>query len=373
MTEPVRLLIVGASACAAAFSALRAGITPHCIDRFGDADLIARCSWDAWSNLSRGVREAPVSPWLYTGAIENRPALVRTISKRRPLWGNDPRVLSVVRSPWMLSRIINEADLKYPAVRKHRNETTTDDRWLLKPLHGSGGCGIRHWISDTTRLPRRPHYFQQYLEGEACAAAYVSDGTSAQFLGVTRQLVGEPSLHASPFHYCGSIGPLTLSPATCDELKKLGNVLTEASGLRGLFGVDFILSEDRPWAIEVNPRYTASMEVLEFARSVPMLALHRRVFNGTPLAWAASRNDVLVGKAILFATKSLTFPAEGPWNQSLLDISAGTPPKFADIPKAGQSIAQKSPILSFFVTGRSETECLVSLKQRAGELDRCLF
>ena len=37
------LLIVGASARAAAFSALRAGLRPWCADLFGDDDLRARC------------------------------------------------------------------------------------------------------------------------------------------------------------------------------------------------------------------------------------------------------------------------------------------------------------------------------------------
>ena len=48
-------------------------------------------------------------------------------------------------------------------------------------------------------------------------------------------------------------------------LQQLGLDLARGCGLRGLFGVDFVLSEGVPWPVEINPRYTASVEVLEYA------------------------------------------------------------------------------------------------------------
>src|SRR5262245_61077027 len=44
MASGQRLMIFGASARAAAFSALRAGLEPWCADLFADRDLQARCS-----------------------------------------------------------------------------------------------------------------------------------------------------------------------------------------------------------------------------------------------------------------------------------------------------------------------------------------
>src|SRR5437660_693977 len=86
------LLIVGASARAAAFSALRAGLEPWCLDQFADADLCARCPAVLVRPrlYPRGLvalaRKAPPGPWLYTGGLENRPRLVRRLTRERPLW-----------------------------------------------------------------------------------------------------------------------------------------------------------------------------------------------------------------------------------------------------------------------------------------------
>src|SRR5437588_10415493 len=103
MKRQKALLRLGASTRAAAFSALRAGLGPWCADLFADADLQARCPVfrSAPGSYPQGfvkaAEQGPPGPWLYTGGLENRPALVRQIAAMRPLWGNDEEVLRKVR------------------------------------------------------------------------------------------------------------------------------------------------------------------------------------------------------------------------------------------------------------------------------------
>src|SRR5579871_5970020 len=105
MARSDAVLIVGVSARAAAFSALRAGLNPWCVDLFGDADLQARSpgvvvpAAEYPTGLLAAARQAPPGPWLYTGGLENRPTLVGQLAAERPLWGNDVATLSRVRSP----------------------------------------------------------------------------------------------------------------------------------------------------------------------------------------------------------------------------------------------------------------------------------
>src|SRR5262249_3860932 len=85
-------------------------------------------------------------------------------------------------------------------------------------------------------------------------------------------------LHAPAFSYCGSIS-FTPSPELGRQVHQLGEVLARACGLLGIFGIDFILHDDVSYLIEVNPRYTASVEVVEHATGVAALALHRAAFD----------------------------------------------------------------------------------------------
>src|SRR5437867_1794578 len=102
------LLILGASVRAVAFSALRAGLRPWCVDVFADLDLRARCPAVAVAasrypnGLVTQAREAPPGPWMYTGGLENRPRLIRRMCRERGLWGNDDVALAKVRDPFAM-------------------------------------------------------------------------------------------------------------------------------------------------------------------------------------------------------------------------------------------------------------------------------
>jgi predicted ATP-grasp superfamily ATP-dependent carboligase len=386
MTPSEYLLVIGASARAAAFSALRAALRPECADLFADADLQARCP--ARPVAAKGyprsflalpaLREA--GPWIYTGALENRPNLIDELARRRrPLWGNPAGVLQRVRSPFAVREALRQSGLPCPAVWTGTMPPPASGRWLLKPLYGAGGSGIRPWTGRAP-LPRWPFYWQQLIDGEPCAAVYVGDCQAARLLGVTKQLVGEPWLNAAPFHYCGSVGPLELEPPLQELFTRTGAVLAKDFGLRGLFGVDCVVRDGVPYPVEVNPRYTASVEVIEYATGLCALALHRAAFEASGgrkppefdghTRGAFTPRSPVVGKAVLFARTEIRFPAEGPWTNA--SAGARQMPKFADIPHAGDVIGAGKPILTLFQRGQTMEDCLEQLRRKAADLDRGL-
>jgi predicted ATP-grasp superfamily ATP-dependent carboligase len=325
--------------------------------------------------LLQVARKAPACPWMYTGALENRPDVIRALAHERPLWGNDESVLVIVRSPRALEKLFAQSSVSGPRVQLQPPLLEPEKRWLVKPLASAGGSRIRFWTGGP--IPDRGRfYFQEYVPGERGAAIYVADGRYARLLGVTRQLIGESWLHAAPFHYCGSIGPLALTPAEKAAFQRLGDALMAGCALRGLFGIDCIWHHGAPWPTEVNPRYTASVEVVEHAACIPALALHGHVFDASipqpPSVETAT--GLVVGKAILFARAPLVFPKDGPWTSVLQ--SPGplvSVPAFADIPPAGQAIGVGRPILTLFAQGASPGACMYQLQQIAADLDRWLF
>jgi predicted ATP-grasp superfamily ATP-dependent carboligase len=374
------LLLFGASVRAAAYSAVRAGLRPWCADLFADADLCRLCHAmklpgpypEAFLHLID--TELP-GPWAYTGGLENRVLLVRAMARRRPLWGNDFFALMAARFPDSVARIARAAGLPTPDLRWLGDEPPMEGTWLLKPLAGSGGVGIRFWRRAKTVAPAwRPRfYLQEYLEGTSCAAVWASDLRAVHLLGVTRQLVGEVWLHARPFQYCGSIGPVIPEPAVQQQLLAFGIALRAKAGLRGLFGVDGILREGTFWPVEVNPRYPASIEVLEHATGLRAMAWHRHAFEPGPLPALPTACGTCVGKAILFARQVLTFPADGPWVPVLVgDPVVEEMVPFADLPRAGERIEAGRPILTFFTRADSATACEANLRDVARDLDRWL-
>lgn len=371
---------MGASARAAAWSVYCSGLArPWCIDLFADADLRAACPAQAIpaaaypEGFLSAARQAPPGPWLYTGALENHPALIDALAHGRPLAGNGGDVVRQVRSPALVAAALGRNDL--PALEiADGTPTGTNKSWLVKPRHGAGGAHIRFWQGEP--IPHS-YYCQEWVEGIPCSGLFCGrrDG-SALFLGATRQLIGAAWLRARPFRYGGNIGPWQLPDRLDRRLRRIGTVLTQEFSLRGFFGVDFIAQGDVPWLVEVNPRLTAGLEVLERAAGRSFFPYHREAFapSGDAREEPPARVQCVHGKAILFAKAPLSFPAAGPWLASLgQPWSSTATAEYADIPLPHTRIALGQPILTMFAQGTTEAECVELLRRKASELERCLF
>jgi predicted ATP-grasp superfamily ATP-dependent carboligase len=278
-------------------------------------------------------------------------------------------VVRNVRDPELVVETFQEFSLPRLDVRSMHDVPPRDGTWLVKPLAGAGGRGIAPWI-DETPVPDEPHYFQQRTTGPSYSAVFVApaDQRDVRFVGITRQLIGDARLGASPFAWCGSVGPETLSVEIEQLVRRIGNILSWRLGLAGLFGFDFVLDpQGVPRLTEVNPRYTGSVEVLEHTLRIALLRDHCAVFGIDPPALATLPPGVpAMGKFILYSTQEWRAPDPADWLLPDEWIHAEMwqhVPRVADIPPAGTAIGPGQPICSLFVTAESPSECLEALPE----------
>lgn len=389
MGEPLDVLIVGASGRAAAGSAIRAGLRPWVVDFFGDEDLAEiahqHCVIRDYNELPGAISDWPLMPWFFTGAVENSPALIRMLSEDRPFWGNSLDVIGKVRSPQILAQALAEAGCPDLAIRLESKPPPADGRWMLKPIRSTGGQDVRVWDKtavetvDLEATLEPAHYFQERAEGEAVSAVFLSSGEETVMVGISRLLPAHKP--APPFGYGGVIGPVRLPEELETQMARQGEVVGRM-GLRGLWGMDFVQDGSRVVATEVNPRYTASVELYEYAFNFPLLAVHQRSFEGgikhaPPDRRSADEPDFLsalrgpaaavVGKAVVYANRDLTVPSWGEWARSR-DSFFPAMPSLADRPHPGSPVAKGHPLCSVLAAGASEDDCREHLKLRLKEL-----
>lgn len=365
MNQP-DLIVIGASARAAAFSAARAGYAPWWIDQFGDSDLRgafpgrrvpARNYPDGIPEL---IAQAPHAPWLYTGALENHLDVLERVAALRPLLGNDRGVCERVRDPWRLQACLRGAGIPFPETLPAGGARPAGGEWTAKPLRSSGGQGIRPLGAG--EIPGAGFYAQRLLHGEGFSAVYVADGCAASLLGVTQQLVGLPEFHAAPFSYCGSIGPVPLMDRERRQWHRVGAAVAAEFGLRGMFGVDAVRTEAGIVPLEINPRYSASVEVIEHAFDMHAIRLHVEACAGHLPADLPAVADVWIGKAYLFAPREIAFPDPA----RILDMTGVEADlQFADVPDAGAHIAAGAPIMTLLVRGSGANACAAALSRCA--------
>jgi predicted ATP-grasp superfamily ATP-dependent carboligase len=307
----------------------------------------------------------PASPWIYTGALENHPELVDRIARSRPLLGIGGDALRAVRDPARWTEALRRAGLPAPECRVEGDEPPEQGQWLCKPRSSAMGAGIRRWMVGEGPIP--PGRFLQALApGAPKSACFVGDGRLARLVGVTGQFLGR-SEEGLRVVYRGSIGPLPLGDVARKSVVRIGDVLADALGLRGLFGVDLKLDGQTPWPVEINPRYAASVEVLEEARGVSLLAEHARAFG----AEARSESRELVGgewprvaaKFIVHATRPAVVPDEWPWSDP-----ADPHPTVADIPAAGTILHPGDPVLTVLARGPEATRLKATIRLWQGRI-----
>ncbi|MEX2286170.1 MAG: ATP-grasp domain-containing protein, partial [Planctomycetaceae bacterium] len=255
---------------------------------------------------------------------------------------------------------------------------------LIKPVRGASGRGIKTWRGSASSTLRETHFYQKRIEGLPCSAVFVATHDRTYLVGLSRQRIGDPAFNAASFAYCGSSGPIFFDAAITRQIEKTGDVVARRARLRGLFGIDLVFDGTAAVPIEINPRYTASVEIFEQAYPVALLDWHRRacVTYADPGGSTAvdqfldaqiqaigdtSRPPKFVEKAILFADRPIVTPS---LEHLAFRRSAGLITLVADRPRVGTPIEAGRPICSLLVIGPDEDACrqhfdsdVVALKQ----------
>ena len=378
-----RVLLVGISTRALAESAVRAGYSVVSVDGYGDLDNPAEVtlslardfgveySAHAAAMAASGL-ELEYDAVCYGSTFENHPSGVQLLARRAELWGNSPAVLRRARDPVRLSRLLSSklgsgalVRASAPAPRTP-GAPGTPREWLAKPRASGGGHEISIWRPGDP-LPRT-HILQERIMGIPGSIAFVAHDGNAIPFAISRQLVGEAAFGASAFQYCGSI----LSdhpPCQIDAAVECAQLLTEELTLTGLACLDFVARDGIPHAIELNPRYSASMELTERAFAFPVFEAHARacarhvgptVTSAPHLdLTAALRSTAAFGKAVLFAPDTLTMGDTRPW---LAD------PDVRDVPHSGETIPRGHPVCTIFATARNDADCYEQLVRKAGRM-----
>lgn len=360
------ILIVGVSTRAAAESAARAGFAVATIDAFADLDqhpaVRARTTPGRFGPRAavKAASAIACSAVSYLSMFENHPDAVASLAAGRTLWGNAAATLCRVRNPQCIFDSLTARHLPAAALGG-----AASGSWLSKPLASGGGQDIHTWRP--TARTARGRYVQERIEGVPASVVFVAAQRQARILGVSRQLVGLHRFGADAFRYCGSILDRSLLLEHREQFERIAQGLTEDFALVGVNGVDVIVRGRDVVAIEVNPRWCSSMELVERAYGISVFGAH---------AAACQRNQVpcfdlptlgrdlpVSGKAVVFAREDVTIQDTRAWLRD---------PSVRDVPREGDQIAAGRPVCTVFASGSTPTECHANLERRAAQLYQVL-
>ncbi len=356
------ILVLAASGRMLAQSARRAGLNPLVIDLFGDQDTRelaaevhsvhhlgpAQISTVIDHYIDRyGVRDA-----VYGSGVETCPGSLELLEQKLNLHGNEPEPLIPLLDKKQFFKWLTKLGIDYPEVSFDRDMKGSG--WLMKPLAGEGGSGIKHQKS-TDRSGagalggglENPTYWQRHVDGVPMSALFLSNNKNVRILGFNRQW----TLRGS-FVFSGVMNRACLPKRYKSLFLRWIEQLVQVFDLKGLNSLDFIWDGNRCWILEINPRPSASMVLYDDEFDKGLLFEHIKACNGHSFN-TGYRSGGVKACQILYLETEQRVPVGIKW-----------PDWSMDRPAEGALIGKNHPICSIIASGSRTSDVYNQLQER---------
>ena len=283
--------------------------------------------------------------------FEGKYDLLRRANEILPLYASPLSVFSYLESPVLFFETLKLLEVPFPQVNLSADsfEELGPD-WILKDLGSSGGLGIK---KQTGRKSKSSEYFQKRLPGTTVSLSFFADGRNFIPLGYSQPATIQQS--NLPFVFCGLDGPIEVDDSINQEALRISKLIVQKFKLRGFNGIDFLISDKAVNFIDLNPRITASFEILQEAHSFCFLEKHihltRDILGNTyvPKSFPTMKKKIISGFRVIYAQSD--FYMNEHFQESLFNN------KFLiNIPNRKYFFKKYEPVCSVFLRNNSVLE-----------------
>lgn len=157
--------------------------------------------------------------------------------------------------------------------------------------------------------PRAPILVDRYIVGKEVEVDCISDGTTCLLPGIMEH-IERAGVHSGDS--MAVYPPQSLAPTTIEKMTDYATRLARAMQVVGLMNIQFVVENDEPFIIEVNPRSSRTVPYLSKITGVPMVKAATRCILGESLLsqgytgglWPNQKNPAV--KAPVFSFQKLT-------------------------------------------------------------------
>lgn len=329
---PNYLIVIAGSGRMLAQAARKSGFRPLVIDLFADLDTQS-CAEDNRKIPSLAVEHlAPAVDYymaryqakdaVYGSGFEYHPNSLFYLSNRLNMLGNDPDTFIRLQHKQSFFPMLDQLGISHPAVSF--TAPAQERGWLVKPLYGQGGLGIRRYRQNDTDCSSG--YWQKFQQGNPHSVLFLANGHELEVIGFNSQWTA-PANEAEPFVFSGVIN-CELPNELKQRISGWLNRLVPVFNLKGLNTLDFIRDDENCHVLEINPRPSASMQLYDG----DWLTAHIKASQGL-LAGGWPAQNGYKGYQIIYAQRNVTIPEGFDWPDGSMDL-----PAFGSIIGAGQPI-----------------------------------
>lgn len=244
--------------------------------------------------------------------------------------------------------------------------TQANQRWIWKKLRSSGGLGVKfvdqEKLSDPSFLQANFYsesgVLQEYVTGKSIGVSFLSSDHGTFILGMAESLPSQPHIW-SDFIYRGSIAPVSIPDWIDSAIHDFANAVAHSTGWHGVWQADLMLCGQELYLVEINPRWTASMELIAYGYDLPLVTWHTHCRQFVESDWkriqvilraAHKKTRSRFRKEILYASEDRIVSAnecESWWQRRWIARESNKSGLwYADIPQAYSTLPMGAPICS---------------------------
>jgi len=351
------VLIIATSGRLLAQLAKEVGYIPLVIDCFADVDthFNASCVVEVGCLGLVEVKQAlrvvekqySIEYVIYGSGFENHLNTLQYLEQIFTVLGNSFNVFSIIQNKKNFFSILKQYLIPYPEVSF---QVPTDNyQWLLKPLAGEGGVGIRKYTKKIKNTDSC--YWQRYILGTPRSVLFIADSEEHQIIGFHKQFIAQ--INEYEFVFSGLISQPETNQKLILQLEKALDVVVSSFKLKGINSLDYIEREGCCYILEVNARPSASLNLYGSELFKPHLKnclINKDLINVNLL-------KTYQAYKIIFAEQAISIKEQLRW------------PKWAvDIPRSGSIINTGEPICSIIAGGKNEQQVEDLLLSRQQQL-----
>lgn len=333
-------------------AARRSGLKPLVIDLFADRDMqdtaedFRQIPSLAIEHLAPTVdffvKRYKVADVIYGSGFEYHPESLSYLLGRLNILGNSPDTFNKVLNKQAFFSVLDQLEIAYPEVCF--SAPAREDDWLIKPMQGQGGLGIKRYRQSDADSPSV--YWQKFQQGSLHSVLFLANGQTMQVIGFNSLWTATATVKKfETFAFSGVMNctdlPDERKRVIIDSLTKLVPLLK----LKGLNSLDFIQRGDKSYVLEINPRPSASMQLY----GGDLLAAHIQASRGLFADGLPPQNGCTAYQ-IVYATQDVLIPEHFEWPDGCMDL-----------PLSGAIIGAGQPICSIIAHQNNAQDILKQL------------
>lgn len=397
----INLILTSFSTRAAAdcFSTLK-NLKIYSFDYFGDLDLkeIVDYSYSLKENkhnfktemLFEAVKEFlrqnqnQEYDLIYASAWDNHPELLYQLEKIKNLRirGNSAAVISKLNQKKTLKnlfKLAEKAGFKTPDLFLNKNDfyyfsDKIDKDLIIKPYQSGGGLDLKLIKAGTAKekvlkdnfTANESFFVEEFIKGNNRSCQFAADGKKARILSFTQELKADavnPKFKNS-FKYAGNI-------LTKEDMKSRNiisifiNELVKKYSLQGINGIDYIKNEQGIFFIELNPRFTAAVELIKDIYREELLNIYLKNELAADYLKKYLKRDLGLSAKVIYYTDH-NFKLKKTLSEIFKIIKQEIPPRILaeskieikDLPKKGEFFKKDDPVFSLIIKSKNKNDYL---------------